>query len=365
MPDSLQSFASSYGARLDPEVWDRIVKSLSFEEGDRVPIWEYIDNRPIVDHFAQEGDDYDTAMVRVYHGLGIDVCRGYGSSFASDEEETVTEGEVETIVSGLTRWAVKRPIGSLDDLRSYEPELIDENAVRTDWVDEMRRRQRMFAPRTMYVPSVGLGFHATYGLMGQMLFSYAIYDARAEIDRIMSVLNENSVTHARVCAEEKLSPIYFAGDDIAYKGGLLFSPQFLRETFIPCLRRTVEPLKEAGIKVFFHSDGNVMEILDDMIEAGIDGLHPIEPMAGMDIGLLKRRYGKNLILAGNVDCSQVLPLGSVEEVVAATIDCIRQASPGGGHFIGSSSELVPSTPVENALAFYETCRDYGRFGVSV
>lgn len=131
--------------------------------------------------------------------------------------------------------------------------------------------------------------------------------------------------------------------------------------FVPCLRRQVEVLRSAGIRVVYHSDGYLMEILDDLLEAGIDGLNPIEPMAGMDIGLLKRRYGRRLILVGNVDCSQVLPLGSVEDVRRAVRACVQVASPGGGHFIGPSSEITPSTPVENILAFYEACREFGRY----
>jgi len=127
----------------------------------------------------------------------------------------------------------------------------------------------------------------------------------------------------------------------------------------------IEPLKNAGIAVIYHSDGDVMKILDDLLDIGIDGLNPIEPLAGMDIGLLKQRYGKNLVLVGNVDCSQVLPLGSREEVVEATQACLRAAAPGGGHFIGSSSEIVPSTPLENILTFYETCRTYGRYPLRI
>ena len=129
------------------------------------------------------------------------------------------------------------------------------------------------------------------------------------------------------------------------------------------LRACCEPLKRAGIKVIFHSDGNVMEILDDMIESGIDGLNPIEPIAGMDIAYLKKKYYKKLILVGNLDCSQILPLGTKEEVIEATKKCIRDASKGGGHFIGSSSEITPSTPLENILAFYRTIHEYGRYPI--
>jgi len=350
---------------LDPQVESRILASLNHEEGDRVPIWDFIDNRAIVEYFAPGEPDYARAMVKVYHSLGIDLCRGYGGSF-SEEQEGLSgqDGNTEWRISGRTRWQVVPPIRSLEDLRRWDPKPPSQ-ADLDNWIEWNRRQKEMFEPYTMFVPGGGCGFHATYGAMGLHMFSLAIYEARDELERVLWAQNEIAVRFAKAAAEAKLCPIYFIGDDVAYKGTTMFSPAFLRETFIPMLARTIEPLRNAGISVIFHSDGNVMSILDDMIEAGINGLNPIEPIAGMDIAYLKRRYGKNLVLVGNVDCSQVLPLGTVEDVIEATKECIRVASPGGGHFIGSSSEITPSTPVENILAFYRTVHEYGRYPIRI
>lgn len=72
---------------LDQTVKERILCALHHEEGDRVPIWDYIDNRGIYEYFNPEGDeDYARGMVRVYHGLGIDLCRGYGASYSLDQD---------------------------------------------------------------------------------------------------------------------------------------------------------------------------------------------------------------------------------------------------------------------------------------
>jgi uroporphyrinogen decarboxylase len=348
---------------LDPAVRDRILKSLNHEEGDRVPVWDFLDNRAIVDHIAPDEPDYQRAMAKVYHTLGIDLCRGWGASFRETDDQA--EGAGDARISGRTWWKVVRPIRSLEDLKSYQPQPVSEEWLNGEWLDFNRRMIELLEPYTMFVPGAGCGFHATYDLMGQELFSYAIYDAPADVERILEVQAHNHLEMARAVAKAGLGPIYFIGDDIACKGALMFSPEFLRRTFIPALRRCCEAVKSAGMKVVFHSDGYVMEILDDMLDAGIDGLNPIEPLAGMDIGLLKRRYAKRLVLVGNVDCSQVLPLGTVEDVVEATKECIRQASPGGGHFIGSSSEIVPCTPVENILAFYDACHRYGTYPISI
>ncbi len=353
---------------LEKTVEERILASMNFEEGDRVPIWDYIDNRNIVDYITPGVESDDLAMVKVYHELGIDLCRGYGASYEKEDEGQVStseQGDITQRVSGETNWKVKKEIETLEDLRNYECPALPEEDEKAEWTTEQKAMQEIFAPDTMYVPGGGCGFHAAYDLMGLEFFSLAIYDYRDEVERIISGINRRQVEFAKLAAEKKMCPLYFLGDDVAYKGSLMFSPDFLREIFIPALRKCCEPLNNVGIKVIFHSDGFLMEILDDLIDAGISGINPIEPAAGMDIGLLKKRYGRNLILVGNVDCSQVLPLGSVEDVIEATKECIRQASKGGGHFIGSSSEIVPSTPVENIIAFYQTAREFGKYPISI
>lgn len=349
---------------LDAQVRDRILKAINFQEGDRVPIWDLLDNRAIWERFAQPGDSYEVGMARTYQGLGIDLCRGFANSYAeSDEGTTRSLGNTETKISGRTCWTTKYPIRSIEDIKNYKVEVQSWESIREQWVPWLRKQQELLAPKTCYVPCTGCGFHATYGLMGLQLFSYAMYECPEELWRIMDAFCENTVRIATVCVEQRLTPIFFVGDDIACKGRLMFSPRYLRSTFIRLLKRIGDVLRPAGIKFFFHSDGNVMPILDDMIEAGIEGLNPIEPIAGMDIGYLKKHYYGRLVLIGNVDCSQVLPLGSVEDVIRATKECIRVASPGGGHLIGSSSEIIASTPVENILAFYRTVHEYGRYPI--
>ncbi len=352
---------------LDPAVYARIMASLNHEEGDMVPIWDFLDNKGIVDHIAPGYEDYKQAMVEVHRVLGLDLTRGYGVAFDKEQDGTVLShaGIENARITGQSYWVTNYPIKNLDDLKNYKPEPMSEEHIREHVVPAFQQEVETFQPHTMYVPGGGCGFHATYGLMGQELFSYAIYDDPVSIERILEVETETCYRIAKATVEADLCPMYFIGDDIAYKGATLFSPDYLRKTFIKSLKRVCEPVKAAGQKVIFHSDGYVMEVLEDMIEAGIDGLNPIEPIAGMDIGLVKREYGKELVLVGNVDCSQVLPFGSVEDVVKATKDCLRDAGHGGGLFIGSSSEIVPATPVENIIAFYDACREWGRYPLDI
>jgi uroporphyrinogen decarboxylase len=341
---------------VDPAVLSRILTAARFEEPDRVPIWDFIDSWPIYQRFAPGETDPTRATAKVFNGLGIDICRSVYMPLAPGE--TSEHAHVE--FSGATRWWVDKPIKTLGDLRTYRvPEYTDLQAWQ--WVHNHVVAREVFAPETLLVPCDGVGFHATYGLMGLELFSYALYDCPVEIERIVEGLNQHALMRARVFAETKPGPIFFYGDDIAYKQRPMFSPDVMHRLFYPHLKALCDVLNPAGIMVLFHTDGYIMDIADDLLETGIVGLNPVEPLAGNDIAELKRRYGDRLVLIGNIDCSQTLPLGSVEDVRRAVRECLRAAGHGGGLFIGSSSEIVPATPLENILAFYEACHELGRY----
>ena len=73
----------------------------------------------------------------------------------------------------------------------------------------------------------------------------------------------------------------------------------------------INVLKKNDVRPIFHSDGNLNPILDELVNAGIKGLNPIDPLGEMDIAKIKEKYGDKLILIGNVDCSNLLPFGTV------------------------------------------------------
>jgi hypothetical protein len=338
---------SRWQTNVDADVEARVVASADHREGDRVPIWDYIDNPAVFHHYRRGNEGPHVTMSRVYRELGIDLCRGYTLPFGSDEDLDV-----------------ERTITTPQQLeQELEERIADEEwaAFGEELLRYYRDMRDNLAPRTMFVPGGGTGLTALYTAMGLQRFCLWLRDFPALIGAVLGRRARENARWARLVARKKLCPLFFLGEDIAGKNGPLFSPAWLRRHFFPALLVNIMPLKEAGIKVIFHSDGNLMEILDDLLDAGVDGINPIEPRAGMDIAELKRRYGDRLILAGNVDCSRVLPFGDVEDVRCAVKECVRAASPGGGHFLGSSGEITPDTPLENVLAFYEACHEFGRY----
>lgn len=101
-------------------------------------------------------------------------------------------------------------------------------------------------------------------------------------------------------------------------------------------------------------------ILNDMVKAGIDDLNPIEVIAGMDVGELRRKYPR-LTLMDGIDYSLLLSYGTEEQVEAAVKKAIDEGWTGGGLLLGSGTEIHPDCKVENVLKMSETIRTYGSF----
>jgi uroporphyrinogen decarboxylase len=111
----------------------------------------------------------------------------------------------------------------------------------------------------------------------------------------------------------------------------------------------------------YHSDGDLTEIIPDLVEIGVDILNPIQPES-MDPRELKRRYGKRLVLNGAVSLQRTLPFGTAEEVRREITDLVAICGAGGGFVLAPSNQLQPDTPLENIIAVYEAAGSLARTG---
>jgi uroporphyrinogen decarboxylase len=142
------------------------------------------------------------------------------------------------------------------------------------------------------------------------------------------------------------------------------SPQHFQTFVLPYLKKSIDTAHDLGVPYIKHTDGNILAILDMLIEAGSDAIDPIEPAAGMDIGEVKARYGDRIAVMGNVDCSFVLTQGTPQDVVEAVKETIAKASPGGGHILASSNSIHPTVKPQNYKVMVETARQFGNYPIS-
>ncbi len=154
--------------------------------------------------------------------------------------------------------------------------------------------------------------------------------------------------------------VLMASDDLGLQNGLMMSPEVYRELIKPRHATYFRLMHDMSPgKVFFHTCGSVAAIIDDLIDIGVDVLHPVQvSAAGMDPATLKRRYGDRLAFWGAIDTQQVLPLGSEEQVAAEVERRIEELGEGGGYLLGAVHNIQPDVSVENILTMYRHARQY-------
>ena len=156
--------------------------------------------------------------------------------------------------------------------------------------------------------------------------------------------------------------ISYVAEDFGSQEGLLFSPQVIREIFIPRMKRMIDLAHQAGVYVFFHSDGAIRPIIPDMIKAGIDTLNPIQwRCQGMDRKALKRDFGDQVVFHGGVDNQQTLAFGSVEDVREEVAYNIQVLGEGGEYILAPCHNIQAVSPAENVVAMYEAGYECGRY----
>ena len=149
-------------------------------------------------------------------------------------------------------------------------------------------------------------------------------------------------------------------DDMCNNAQPMFSPRSFEQVFLPGYRRMVAAWKRAGARfVVVHSDGNLTPLLDMLIDAGVDGINPVEPKAGMDLAELKAHYGRHLAFIGGMCNAHVLPSGDREAVRRDTLR-ILEAGRDGGVAIGAHS-IGPDIAPETYRLYHNLIQEHGQY----
>lgn len=361
--------------------YERFIRVLEFEEPDRTPIFDSINNIRVFREVGGPGPP-EEVMPKTYHRLGMDISF---QDFNYLPWDLPSEGRIVKVWNNNT-WGniifdktftnkyvlyndgthsnqiVERPFKNIDEVMEVkiEPAHTEDELVEY-YISHYRKLVKHYGDYGVVVVGCGSAIlDDVPRILSWSLYVRALHQAKDIVRRIMNIRMIDARANVKAYIEANAGPAFMVADDIAEKHGLMHPLWFLRNEWIPRMREIIYPAVKAGVKMIFHSEGNTEAILNDLIEIGFIGLNPLEPYA-MNLKKIKEKYGDRLVLTGGIDNWHLLQYGSPAQVEKAVKECIAIAAPNSGFCPGSSGEINPTTPVVNATTLYEAIRKYGKY----
>ena len=302
---------------------ERVLAAIQHKEPDRVPRFEIW-----IDGLLDELGQVDPASA--YVNLGQDCLM----------MPTSNPPESNAWRDGIDEWGrvwrngmfIDGVVETLADIERYNPPL--EN-VEKFFDNDRIRAVREAHPHHCLIFGTHIGpFTACYMAMGFERFFTRLFDDATFVQQLLDVRTEWCIAMYQKAANLG-AEVLILGDDAAYENGPMISPRMWRKYILPYHRRIVDAL---DVPVIWHSDGDTEQLLPMAIEAGFVGVHGVDAVAGMDLARIKRLYGPDLVLIGNLDVRVLF--GSDLKAVHKEVDrCIAQGAPGGGYMIASCNSI--------------------------
>ena len=167
-------------------------------------------------------------------------------------------------------------------------------------------------------------------------FSYRIADDRAGLKAEAAAMVDDALSRAEIYMQHGGLDGFALCADYCFNDGPFLSPRMFSDLVTPYLARLTQGYRDMGFYVIKHTDGNIMPIIDQLVETKPHALHSLDPQAGVDIAAVKKQYGEQLCLIGNVN-SGMLDTGTDEEVVESTRYALQNGMPGGGYIFSTSN----------------------------
>jgi uroporphyrinogen decarboxylase len=212
-----------------------------------------------------------------------------------------------------------------------------------------------------------------YFLMMHGDATYSIPDGEHMVDFAMRLADEPETMHAEanamvenaLCNAERLKAKtsldgFALCSDYCFNSGPFLSPSQFSEFVTPYLEKLIRGYREMGFHVIKHTDGNIMPIIDQLVQCNPHALHSLDPQGGVDIAEVKRLYGDQVCLIGNVNCS-MLDTGTDDEVAASTRYALQSGMPDGGYIFSTSNCIYTGMPLSHYEAMLRVWREEGNY----
>jgi len=208
----------------------------------------------------------------------------------------------------------------------------------------------------MEVSWEGFGFETFSRILAKPQQAKRVFDDQGKFSlELTKILAENG------------AEIILIWDDYGFKNGLFMSPRMYRTYVFPWLKQICDEAHKHGSKILLHSDGDLLMIFDDIVNCGVDALHPIEPTTAnpdYDIFKLHETYGDSITFVGNIS-PVMLAMGSVPEIEEYSKRLIREIAPGGGYIFSSGHSINPAVTLDRWEAVMRVRNKYGTYPIEV
>ncbi len=331
---------------------DRFLAALNREEPDIVPIWELIINEPTLSALHGEVGYLEFCDLE---GLdGVTIFENQATSTGPNGAQLDEWGIIWKTAGFGVYYPSGGPIKNREDLESYEPP--DPNSPHR--FADLNAAVERFKGEKAIVFLTHEAFEFSHYLRGLDNLMIDYIEDPTFVHELATMVSEYKIELAEA-AIDLGADVIVSGDDYASRHGTIMSVDHWEEYSLPYLEKLIKAVHRKGVPFIKHTDGNIWNILEKMVNAGIDAIDPLEPIAQMDIGKVKERFGDKICVVGNVDCTEILTHAPIEDVVDAIKETIAKGSPGGGHILASSNSIHPGVKPENYRTMVEAARRFG------
>jgi uroporphyrinogen decarboxylase len=365
---------------------DRVIATLHHHEPDAVPIGELAIDPCIIDALVGTKNINETtpqmqaatdrrrketsvidSTVRAHKKIGFDMIACDTSTpdewNAQHNADGTMNDEWGRVLSYDPNSRVWTQTGSIFNSREeYENFTFpDPNASgRTFAIEETKKR--ISGDEIAIVGSIRDPFAYAWEMFRVTDFVRWLYEKPDFLRRVIERIADFNIVMIKRIAEAGVDLVVGDGD-YCEKRGPLVPIKFFKDAIFPNLEKQVQAAHRVGLKFIKHTDGNINPILPDLAKI-VDGLHSLDPSAGVDIEKVKQLYGSELVLMGNVSVDN-LCTRTTGEIAEETKRCLRTAAPGGGYILCSSNSWYSSVKLENCLAMVAVGRTYGHYPIRI
>lgn len=191
-------------------------------------------------------------------------------------------------------------------------------------------------------------------------FSCRIADDRAGLKAEAQAMVDDALSKAEVYMKHGGLDGFALCADYCFNDGPFLSPRLFSDLVTPYLARLTQGYRDMGFYVIKHTDGNIMPIIDQLVETRPHALHSLDPQAGVDIAEVKQRYGKELCLIGNVNCG-MLDTGTDQDVIGSARYALRSGMPGGGYIFSTSNCIYTGMRLSRYELMLDVWRKEGNY----